>query len=72
MRPAAQRLDNAALCRKQNKNSRLLVKIGQFFNTVYVAEKEKAYILTHNSPAMPFGNRKIYFRGSFQFGIVTI
>jgi len=28
--------------------------------------------LTHFRPAMPFGNRKIYFRGSFQFSIVTI
>jgi len=25
-----------------------------------------------NRPAMPFGNRKNYFRGSFQFSIVTI
>ena len=28
--------------------------------------------LTHYRPAMPFGNRKFYFRGSFQFRIVTI
>ena len=28
--------------------------------------------LTHYRPAMPFGNRKKYFRGSFQFSIVTI
>jgi len=28
--------------------------------------------LTHNRPTMPFGNRKIYFTGSFQFSIVTI
>jgi len=28
--------------------------------------------LTHCRPAMPFGNRKIYFRGSLQFIIVTI
>ena len=28
--------------------------------------------LTLYRPAMPFGNRKIYFRGSFQFSIVTI
>jgi len=28
--------------------------------------------LTHYRPAMPFGNRKKYFRGSSQFGIVTI
>ena len=27
---------------------------------------------THYRPALPFGNRKIYFRGSFQFSIVTI
>jgi len=27
--------------------------------------------LTHYRPAMPFGNRKIYFRLSFQFNIVT-
>ena len=27
--------------------------------------------LTQNRPAMPFGNRKKYFRGSFQFSIVT-
>jgi len=27
---------------------------------------------THYRPAMPFGNRKIYFSGSFQFSIVTI
>jgi len=29
-------------------------------------------ILTLYRPAMPFGNRKFYFRGSFQFIIVTI
>ena len=29
-------------------------------------------ILTHYCPAMPFGNRKIYFRGSCQIRIVTI
>jgi len=29
-------------------------------------------ILTPNRPAMPFANRKNYFRGSFQFSIVTI
>jgi len=34
-----------------------------------VAQKFK---LTHYRPAMPFGNRKKYFRGSFQFSIVTI
>jgi len=28
--------------------------------------------LTPNRPAMPFANRKISFRGSFQFSIVTI
>jgi len=28
--------------------------------------------LTHYCPAMPFGNRKKYFRVSFQFSIVTI
>jgi len=28
--------------------------------------------LTHYRPAMPFGNRKKYFRGSFQFSIVTV
>jgi len=27
--------------------------------------------LTHNRPAMPFGDRKKYFWGSFQFSIVT-
>ena len=27
---------------------------------------------THSRPAMPFGNRKIHFRGSFQFSIVTV
>jgi len=27
--------------------------------------------LTHNRPAMPFGNRKIYFKRSFHFSIVT-
>jgi len=30
------------------------------------------FFLTHYRPAMPFGNRKIYYRGSFQFRIVTI
>jgi len=29
-------------------------------------------LLTHHRSAMPFGNRKNYFRGSFQFNIVTI
>jgi len=28
--------------------------------------------LTHYRPAMPFGNRKKYLRGSFKFSIVTI
>jgi len=28
--------------------------------------------LTHYRPAMPFGNRKKYFRESFQFSIITI
>jgi len=28
--------------------------------------------LTHYRPAMPFGNREIYFRGSFPYSIVTI
>jgi len=28
--------------------------------------------LTHYCPAVPFGNRNIYFRGSFHFSIVTI
>jgi len=28
--------------------------------------------LTLYRPAIPFGNRKIYFRGFFQLGIVTI
>ena len=28
--------------------------------------------LTPHPPAMPFGNRKVYFIGSFQFSIVTI
>jgi len=28
--------------------------------------------LTHYRPAIPFGKRKKYFRGSFQFSIVTI
>jgi len=28
--------------------------------------------LTHYRPAMPFGPREIYFRGSFKFSIVTI
>jgi len=28
--------------------------------------------LTHYRPAMPFGNGKVYLRGSFQFSIVTI
>jgi len=27
---------------------------------------------TYYRPAMPFGNMKIYFRGSFQFSLVTI
>ena len=29
-------------------------------------------VLTHYRPAIPFGNRYIYFIGSFQFSIVTI
>jgi len=28
--------------------------------------------LTHYRPAMPFANRKIYFRGSFEFSIFAI
>jgi len=31
-----------------------------------------AITLTHYRPAMPFGKRKIYFRGSFQFSIVRV
>jgi len=34
-------------------------------------ERHKNPNLTHYSPAMPFGNRKNYFKGSFQFSIVT-
>jgi len=30
------------------------------------------FSLTQNRPAKPFGNRKKYFTGSFQFSIVTI
>ena len=33
---------------------------------------ELTFPLTHYRPAMPFGNRKIYFRGSFKFSIVII
>jgi len=33
---------------------------------------EGFFTLTQNRPAMPFGNRKKYFRGSFQFSVVTI
>jgi len=29
-------------------------------------------LLTHYRPTMPFGNREIYLRGSFQCSIVTI
>jgi len=29
-------------------------------------------MLTHYRPAIPFGNRKIYLRGPFQFNIVII
>jgi len=29
-------------------------------------------VLTHYRPAMPFGDRKKYFKASFQFSIVTI
>jgi len=29
-------------------------------------------MLTHYRSAMPFGKRKTYFRGSFQFTIITI
>jgi len=32
----------------------------------------KCFNLTHYRPAMPFGNRKTYFRGSFQFSIASI
>jgi len=34
--------------------------------------RNKQETLTHYRPAMQFGNRKIYFRRSFQFSIVTI
>jgi len=30
------------------------------------------YGLTHYLPAIPFGNRNVYFRGSFQFNKVTV
>jgi len=39
-----------------------------FFN----GKKSFQFLLTHYRPVMPFGNRKIYFRGSSQFSIVTI
>jgi len=34
--------------------------------------KTSADILTHYRPAMPLGNRNIYFRGSLKFSIVTV
>jgi len=33
---------------------------------------QDSLVLTHYRPAMPFGNRNMNFRGSFQFSIVTI
>jgi len=38
----------------------------------YKLLKRQSQKLTHYRPAMPFGNRNKYFRGSFQFSIVTI
>jgi len=34
--------------------------------------EQRASSLTHYRPAMPFGNRNIYFKGSFKFSIVKI
>jgi len=63
------------------KQSKILLRYLKYF------KKEKKYfktdnkkvwflnaskLLTHCRPAMPFGNIKTYFRGSFQFTIVTI
>jgi len=44
----------------------LLEQLNLLFETV------DFYCLTHQRPAMPFGNRRKYFRGSFQFSLVTI
>jgi len=42
------------------------------FTPAFRPKIQKHACLTHYRPAMPFGNRKLYFRGSFQFTIVTI
>jgi len=39
---------------------------------IYTVLQLTRHALTHYRPAMPFGHRKIHFRGSFQFSIVTI
>jgi len=57
------------------RNDVICVTQGVTFSTFgrrrYTKQIRRA-VLTHYRPAMPFGNRKILFRGSFQLSIVTI
>jgi len=51
----------------------LLRKLFRWHSVACILEMELVkWYFTHYLPAMPFGNRKFYFRGSFQFSIVTI
>jgi len=69
----------------KNIGARVLVQVkilwnfgGKKFYAIVsvVRQKTQTYTIrrasTHYPPAMPFGNRKQYFRGSFKFSIVTI
>jgi len=40
--------------------------------TLFLSKNKKGVALTLHRPAMPFGNSKIYFKGSFQFSFVII
>jgi len=53
------------------ENISYIEKIENFENFLSFNRQRKLnHNLTHYRSAMPFGNRKVYFRGSFHFSIV--
>jgi len=55
----------------------LLTVVFRVFQTLkhvmdFLCEQKSNQLSTHERPAMPFGNRKKYLKGSFQYSIVTI